>query len=72
MHGSREPFELSSSRPRRRKPQPESGETTLHHGARHDGTDGRHRRFSLIKIGLANLVYNFTRLAWLSQRGAPA
>jgi hypothetical protein len=25
-----------------------------------------------VKIGLANLAYNFTRLAWLSQRAAPA
>ena len=25
-----------------------------------------------VKIGLANLAYNFTRLAWLSQPAAPA
>jgi hypothetical protein len=25
-----------------------------------------------VRIGLANLTDNFTRLAWLSQRGAPA
>ena len=25
-----------------------------------------------IKIGLANLAYNFTRLAWLNGRAAPA
>ena len=25
-----------------------------------------------VKIGLANLVYNFTRLAWLQGRTAPA
>jgi hypothetical protein len=25
-----------------------------------------------VKIGMANLVYNFTRLAWLSTRTAPA
>jgi hypothetical protein len=25
-----------------------------------------------VKIGMANLAYNFTRLAWLSARTAPA
>jgi hypothetical protein len=25
-----------------------------------------------VKIGIANLVYNITRLAWLSTRAAPA
>jgi len=25
-----------------------------------------------IKIGMANLAYNFQRLAWLERRGAPA
>jgi hypothetical protein len=25
-----------------------------------------------VKIGMANLAYNFTRLAWLSTRTAPA
>jgi hypothetical protein len=25
-----------------------------------------------VKIGLANLAYNFTRLAWLNERAAPA
>jgi hypothetical protein len=25
-----------------------------------------------VKIGIANLVYNFTRLAWISTRTAPA